>query len=203
MITSQTIKQLNSFVATSNSRNALGSDSDGVKTTQSYYNRIIKQCKKLAQLVAISWLEHEKAREIRQIFLDFKSNDFERRSQTYIDMVDLLTGKKGDLLEPWFPNDSFGATFDQEEIDYYLIQVKWDTFEGSLQEIPQPSVEQEGPYFIMVLPYPPKPSAENIDLDNPPEELEKWLKSPVNMSDPNQVITDPFPPDPYLPTTCS
>jgi len=94
MITSQSIKQLNSFVVTSNSRDALGSDSDGVKTAHSCYNRIIKQCKKFAQLVAISWLEHEKARQIRRIFLDFRSNDFERRSQTYIDMVDLLTGKK-------------------------------------------------------------------------------------------------------------
>jgi len=134
MITSQSIKQLNSFVVSTDTNKAFkasrASDSDGVKTTHSYYNRIIKQCKKLSQLVAISWLEHEKARQIRQIFLDFKSNDFERQSPTYIDMVHLLTGKKGDLLEPWFPDNSFGAIFDQEEIDYYLIQVKWDTLKG-------------------------------------------------------------------------
>jgi hypothetical protein len=204
MITSQSLKQLHSFVVSTDTNKASrASDSDGVKTTQNYYNRIVKQCKKLAQLVAISWIKHEKAEQIRRIFLDFKNNDFERQSQTYINMVHLLTGERRDLLEPWFPDHSFGAIFDQEEIDYFLLQVKWDTFEGSLQEIPQPSVEQEGPYFIMTLPYPPKPSAENIDFDNPPEELEKWLKSPVNMSDPNQIITDPFPPVPYLPTTCT
>ncbi|MFM7907202.1 MAG: hypothetical protein ACKPA9_19265, partial [Microcystis sp.] len=117
----------------------------------------------MAQLVAISWLEHEKARQIRRIFLHFKNNDFQRQSPTYIDMVDLLTGKKGDLLEPWFPDNSFGAIFDPTEINYFLIQVKWDTFEGSLQEITQPSVEQEGLFFIMTLPYPPKPSAENVN----------------------------------------
>ena len=209
MITSQSLKQLHSFVVSTHTNKAFkakasrASDSDGGKTTHNYYNRLLKQCKKLAQLVAISWIKHEKAEQIRRIFLDFKNNDFERQSQTYINMVKLLTGQRKDLLEPWFPDHSFGAIFDQEEIDYFLLQVKWDTFEGSLQEIPQPSVEQEGPYFIMTLPYPPKPSAENIDFDNPPEELEKWLKSPVNMSDPNQIITDPFPPVPYLPTTCT
>jgi hypothetical protein len=209
MITSQSLKQLHSFVVSTHTNKAFkakasrASDSDGGKTTHNYYNRLLKQCKKLAQLVAISWIKHEKAEQIRRIFLDFKNNDFERQSQTYINMVHLLTGERRDLLEHWFPDNSFGAIFDQEEIDYFLLQVKWDTFEGSLQEIPQPSVEQEGPYFIMTLPYPPKPSAENIDFDNPPEELEKWLKSPVNMSDPNQIITDPFPPVPYLPTTCT
>jgi hypothetical protein len=209
MITSQSLKQLHSFVVSTHTNKAFkakasrASDSDGGKTTHNYYNRLLKQCKKLAQLVAISWIKHEKAEQIRRIFLDFKNNDFERQSQTYINMVHLLTGERRDLLEPWFPDHSFGAIFDQEEIDYFLLQVKWDTFEGSLQEIPQPSVKQEGPYFIMTLPYPPKPSAENIDFDNPPEELEKWLKSPVNMSDPNQIITDPFPPVPYLPTTCT
>jgi len=211
MITSQSLKQLHSFVVSTHTNKAFkakashASHSYGGRTTHNYYNRLLKQCKKLAQLVAISWLEHEneEAEQIRRIFLDFKNNDFERQSQTYINMVKLLTGQRKDLLEPWFPDHSFGAIFDQEEIDYFLLQVKWDTFEGSLQEIPQPSVEQEGPYFIMTLPYPPKPSAENIDFDNPPEELEKWLKSPVNMSDPNQIITDPFPPVPYLPTTCT
>ncbi|MDB9423347.1 hypothetical protein PN437_00055 [Microcystis aeruginosa CS-564/01] len=156
--------------------------------------------KKLAQLVAISWLEHEKDRQIRRIFLDFKNNDFERQSPTYIDMVDLLTGKKGDLLEPWFPDNSFGAIFDPTEINYFLIQVKWDTFEGSLQEITQPSVEQERPFFIMTLPYPPKPSAENVNLDDVPR---TWLTSKVDVNNPNETVRDPFLPVPYLPTTCS
>jgi len=156
--------------------------------------------KKLAQLVAISWLEHEKARQIRRIFLHFKNNDFQRQSPTYIDMVDLLTGKKGDLLEPWFPDNSFGAIFDPTEINYFLIQVKWDTFEGSLQEITQPSVEQEGLFFIMTLPYPPKPSAENVNLDDVPR---PWLTSKVDVNNPNEIVRDLFPPVPYLPTTCS
>ncbi|NCT53034.1 MAG: hypothetical protein GPJ04_17995 [Microcystis aeruginosa G13-03] len=120
----------------------------------------------MAQLVAISWLEHEKkeAEQIRRIFLDFKNNDFERQSQ------------------------------------YFLIQVKWDTFEGSLQEIPQPSVKQEGPYFIMTLPYPPKPSAENINLNHV---LRAWLTSKVDVNKPQETVSDPFPPVPYLPTTCT
>jgi hypothetical protein len=206
MITSQSLKQLHSFVVSTDTNKASkakasrASDSDGVKTTHNYYNRIVKQCKKLSQLVAISWLEHENAQQIRRIFLDFKSNDFERRSQTYIDMVDLLTGKKGDLLEPWFPDNSFGAIFDPTEINYFLIQVKWDTFEGSLQEITQPSVEQEGPFFIMTLPYPPKPSAENVNLDDVPR---AWLTSKVDVNNPQETVSDPFPPVPYLPTTCS
>jgi hypothetical protein len=156
----------------------------------------------LAQLVAISWLEHEnkEAEQIRRIFLDFKNNDFERQSQTYINMVKLLTGQRKDLLEPWFPDHSFGAIFDQEEINYFLIQVKWDTFEGSLQEIPQPSVKQEGPYFIMTLPYPPKPSAENINLNRVPR---AWLTSKVDVNNPQETVSDPFPPVPYLPTTCT
>lgn len=209
MITSQSIKQLHSFVVSTDTdtnkvkaKASRASDSDGVKTTHNYYNRIVKQCKKLAQIVAISWLEHEheNALQIRRIFLHFKNNDFQRQSPTYTDMVDLLTGKKGDLLEPWFPNNSFGAVFDQEEIDYFLIQVKWDTFEGSLQEIPQPSLEQKGPFFIMTLPYPPKPSAENVNLDDVPRE---WLTSKVDVNNPNEIVSDPFPPVPYLPTTCS
>ncbi|NCR17603.1 MAG: hypothetical protein GPJ22_09885 [Microcystis aeruginosa LL13-03] len=156
----------------------------------------------MAQLVAISWLEHEKkeAEQIRRIFLDFKNNDFEGQSQTYINMVKLLTGQRKDLLEPWFPRDGFGAIFDQEEINYFLIQVKWDTFEGSLQEIPQPSVKQEGPYFIMTLPYPPKPSAENINLNHV---LRAWLTSKVDVNKPQETVSDPFPPVPYLPTTCT
>ncbi|MCA2712014.1 MAG: hypothetical protein IM473_12040 [Microcystis sp. M015S2] len=201
MITSQSLKQLHSFVVSTDTNKASrASDSDGVKTTQNYYNRIVKQCKKLAQLVAISWLEHENSEQIRWIFLHFKNNDFQRQSQTYIDMVDLLTGKKGDLLEPWFPDKSFGAIFDQEEIDYFLLQVKWDTFEGSLQEIPQPSLEQKGPFFIMTLPYPPKPSAENVNLNDVPR---AWLTSKVDVNNPNEIVSDPFPPVPYLPTTCS
>lgn len=201
MITSQSIKQLHSFVVSTNTEKAsLASDSDGVKTTQNYYNRIVKQCKKLSQLVAISWLEHENARQIRRIFLDFKNNDFERQSTTYIHRVDLLTGKKGDLLEPWFPNNSFGSIFDPKEINYFLIQVNWDTFEGSLREMTQPSVEQEGPFFIMTLPYPPKPSAENVNLDDVPL---AWLTSKVDVNNPNETVSDPFPPVPYLPTTCT
>jgi hypothetical protein len=196
MITSQSLKQLHSFVVSTDT------NSDGGKTTHNYYNRLLKQCKKLAQLVAISWLEHEneEAEQIRRIFLDFKNNDFERQSQTYINMVKLLTGQRKDLLEPWFPNDGFKAIFDQEEIKYFLIQVKWDTFEGSLQEIPQPSVEQEGPYFIMTLPYPPKPSAENINLNRVPR---AWLTSKVDVNNPQETVSDPFPPVPYLPTTCT
>ena len=203
MITSQSLKQLHSFVVSTDTNKAsLASDSDGGKTTHNYYNRLLKQCKKLAQLVAISWLEHEnkEAEQIRRIFLDFKNNDFERQSQTYINMVKLLTGQRKDLLEPWFPGDSFGAIFDQEEINYFLIQVKWDTFEGSLQEIPQPSVKQEGPYFIMTLPYPPKPSAENINLNHVPR---AWLTSKVDVNNPQETVSDPFPPVPYLPTTCT
>jgi hypothetical protein len=53
MITSQSLKQLHSFVVSTDT------NSDGGKTTHNYYNRLLKQCKKLAQLVAISWLEHE------------------------------------------------------------------------------------------------------------------------------------------------
>ncbi len=199
MITSQSLKQLHSFVVSTHTNKAF---SDGGRTTHDYYNRLLKQCKKLAQLVAISWLEHEKkeAEQIRRIFLDFKNNDFERQSQTYINMVKLLTGQRKDLLEPWFPGHSFGAIFDQEEINYFLIQVKWDTFEGSLQEIPQPSVKQEGPYFIMTLPYPPKPSAENINLNHV---LRAWLTSKVDVNKPQETVSDPFPPVPYLPTTCT
>jgi hypothetical protein len=199
MITSQSLKQLHSFVVSTDTNKAF---SDGGKTTHNYYNRLLKQCKKLAQLVAISWLEHEneEAEQIRRIFLDFKNNDFERQSQTYINMVKLLTGQRKDLLEPWFPDHSFGAIFDQEEIKYFLIQVKWDTFEGSLQEIPQPSVKQEGPYFIMTLPYPPKPSAENINLNHVPR---AWLTSKVDVNNPQETVSDPFPPVPYLPTTCT
>jgi hypothetical protein len=203
MITSQSLKQLHSFVVSTHTNKAShASHSYGGRTTHNYYNRLLKQCKKLAQLVAISWLEHEneEAEQIRRIFLDFKNNDFERQSQTYINMVKLLTGQRKDLLEPWFPDHSFGAIFDQEEIKYFLIQVKWDTFEGSLQEIPQPSVKQEGPYFIMTLPYPPKPSAENINLNHVPR---AWLTSKVDVNNPQETVSDPFPPVPYLPTTCT
>lgn len=103
---------------------------------------------------------------------------------------DLLTGK----------TDLFGMIFEPEEIKDYLIQIDWSSFEGSVVDNPQPTIEQKPPYFIINLPYPPRP--DNFNLNMQDEDLQAWLDEEVNVNSPEEV-TNPFPPIPYLPQTTS
>jgi hypothetical protein len=146
--------------------------------------KFVKQSKLLSQLLTKSWYDDQKGQAIRAIILN--------KDQNERDFTDLLSGKKSEL---------FGKIFDDEEIKLYSFVINWDVFEGSMTENHQAMIQQKPPYFTLNLPYPPKPSDSNLDLDN--EDFKKWLNSTVDINDDNVQVTDPFPPIPYLPlTTC-
>jgi hypothetical protein len=146
--------------------------------------KFVKQSKLLSQLLAKSWYNDPKGQAIRDIILSKDRNEQ--------DFIDLLSGKKAEL---------FGKIFDDDEIKLYSFKIDWNVFEGSMTENHQAMIKQKPPYFTLNLPYPPKPSDSNLDLDN--EDFKKWLNSQVDIDDDNVTVTDPFPPIPYLPlTTC-
>lgn len=181
MITSQAIRNY--------SRTAESRAKDGKVRElphRKYYDRIAKQSKKLSQLIVSSWGDDDNAKKIREIFLNFINTD--PQGEAYAKMRQLLTGKSG----------LFGKVFEEEEIDDYLIQVDWSAFEGSIGESKQPSEDQKPPYFILTLPYPPKPHDFNLDMQD--EALQSWLNEEVHINIPGEV-TNPFPPVPYLPQT--
>jgi hypothetical protein len=153
-------------------------------------HRAVKQSKKLSQLIAISWGDDQKAGEIRKIFLNFYNTSLGKQDEAYQEMKNLLSGQKPELFE---------KIFDEDEIEDYFIQITWDSFEGSVTDMPQAIMKQQPPFFILTLPYPPKPSDFNYQNEN----LQKWLKELVNVDDSSQKVTNPFPPIPYVPqTTC-
>lgn len=159
--------------------------------------RIIKQSKKLSQLIAISWGNDARAREIREIFLNFSNTEAGESNPAYQEFLDLLTGEKcGSNGEPLF-----GKIFDKDnEIEYYTFEIAWDAFEGVMTEHPQPISNQRPPFFHIILPYPPKPSEVNLQYDN--QEFQQWLNTPVDV-DGDEEVDNPFPPIPYIPlSTC-
>lgn len=165
------------------------------KEYRKYYQRVVKQSKKLSQIIVRSWHDDEKAQKIRKIFLDFHKVDT-KNHQAYHEMEKLLTGKITELGEVCSE-----PVFDETEIDNYLIKIDWDAFEGSVVDNFQPGTNQKPPYFVLTVPYPPRPDKFNIDMND--ESLQKWLKDKVEINNLEETVNNPFPPIPYLPqSTC-
>ena len=154
-----------------------------------YYERIVKQSKKISQLIIRSWQDDKEAKIIRKIFLNFNNTDSD--GEAYEKMKELLTGGRLDLC---------GKVFEEEEFEYYLIRIDWDSFKGSLTDNHQPSKHQKPPYFVLTLPYPPRPNDFNLNMQD--KALQSWLNEEVDI-DSEEEVTNPFPPVPYLPQTTS
>jgi hypothetical protein len=151
-----------------------------VDSANLFANNILRQTKKLSQLIAYSWLENEKARKIREIFRRATADDSELKQ--------LLTGQFPDLwCEP---------IFTESEVALYSFQINWDTFIGTLIEEQQAIMAQCPPYFRVNLPYPPRPALGETTVTL--EQIQEWADSPLEF-DENGTVKNPFPPYPYIP----
>ncbi|MEQ8754053.1 MAG: hypothetical protein RID09_11120 [Coleofasciculus sp. G1-WW12-02] len=142
---------------------------------ETLFSLLSKQCKLLSQLIATSWLNGEKATQIREIFRKAKREDDS-------DLKDLLTGKKSELWDQ--------PIFDETEIDRYEFEITLDSFEGSLIETGKVS-----PAFKMTLPYPPRPALGELTVTY--AEIEEWVKEPI--VEENGITKDFVPPSLYIP----
>jgi hypothetical protein len=187
MITSQYIRSL--------AKLASSQDASSLQEIDSLFNAkgYLLRSKQLAQLVARSWTNQPNGTDIREIFLNFIDADCTRTDSeafnlhpSYKKMEDLLSGKLPYYNTPIFtPN----------ELDQFIIEIAWDSFEGGIKDIPQGRPRIGNRFFILSIPYPPKPDAENLKLTD--EKFLGWL----NNESYDDLITDPFPPIPYVPST--
>ncbi|MEQ8385806.1 MAG: hypothetical protein RH949_25950 [Coleofasciculus sp. A1-SPW-01] len=157
-----------------------------IQNYESFVHQWLKQSKLLSQLIASAWLEGEKATQIREIFTSFSTghDDSELRA--------LLTGQKPDLWNK--------CIFDPDEIQIYRFEVSWETFDGKVIDNHQAVLDQKPPYFTIVLPFPPRPALSEFTVTL--DQIQSWVNAPIQ-EDGNGLIENPFPPYPYIPTTCS
>jgi hypothetical protein len=168
------------------------SDADKATTTtkhpfcdhETFVRQWLTKAKLLSQVIASSWLEGEKAANVRKIFTQFSTGHNDS------DLKDLLTGKKPELWDK--------RVFDDNEIKMYQFEVSWDTFEGKILEHHQAVPDQKPPYFTIVLPYPPRPALSEFTVTL--DKIQNWVNAPIE-EDEDGLIKNPYPPYPYIPTT--
>jgi hypothetical protein len=172
---------------------SLGDADKGTTTTEhpfcnhkSMAQQWLKQAKLLSQLIASSWLEGEKAANIRKIFTQFSTGHDDSELKA------LLTGQKPEVWDK--------PIFDDHEIEMYQFEVSWDTFEGKIIDHHQAVLNQKPPYFTMLLPYPPRPALNEFTVTL--DKIQDWVNSPIE-EDERGLIKNPYPPYPYIPTTSS
>lgn len=147
---------------------------------ETFVNQLLKQSRLLSQLIASSWLDGDRAKQIREIFNKATGHDDSELRQ-------LLTGKKPNLWEQ--------CIFDDDEIDLYEFKISWNSFKGKLNENAQAVMSQTPPYFTMTLPYPPRPALGEFTVTY--DQIEEWATSTIEEE--NGVIKNPFPSYPYIP----
>ena len=183
-----------------------------------FYQRTLKQSKKLSQLIVKSWdPEDEEGKTIRVLFINF-DNTAPATDPLYEAMQHLLTGQEVKFSIPPKPrkgqeqkhytipkaksDDNYRNIFNKDEILEYRIRVDCNTLEGSVIDSFTSGDIEQPPFFILNLPYPGR------TIEIPPlfankfeNGLQKWLNEPVNVNDPNIPLENPFAPSPYLPQT--
>jgi hypothetical protein len=147
---------------------------------ETFANQLLKKCRLFSQLIATSWLDGDKAKQIRDIFTKATGPDDS-------EFRDLCTGRKPEL---WAQ-----SIFDDDEIDLYRFKISWDSFEGALIEHAQAIKAQTPPYFTMTVPYPPRPVLGEFTVTY--EQIEKWATSKEESNE--GLLSNPFPPYPYIP----
>lgn len=153
---------------------------------ETFAQAMLRKTKLISQLIARSWLEDDTATQIREIFTQFATGHDDS------DLRELFTGRKPELWDK--------RIFDDDEILTYRFEISWDTFEGKVSENHQAVLEQQPPYFTVVLPYPPRPVLNEFTVT--PDQIQKWLNSPIEQ-DEHGLIKNPYPPYPYIPTSTS
>lgn len=163
---------------------------DNVNNYEIFIQRLLTQTKQISQMIARSWYGDDKGNAIRDILLGTKAKT---REEAERDLNDLLVGKKQDADgEPLVPQ-----IFNQAELELYAITINWDSFLGELTEDIGAVVNNEPPFFHLILPYPPKPTEFNVTQ----QELQEWVNS--QGCDEQGIPTKPFPTSPYIPlSTC-
>jgi hypothetical protein len=167
-------------------------------TIDRYVGRLMKQCKKISQIIARSWMEDEQAYQLRDYFINPGNEDAPDGR------LKELFGNKDGLLLKIFPNYK-EPVFDEYELrEVYSFYVSWDIWEGSINEIAKPSTEQGKYYFNVVIPYPPRPQLCKSTVTM--EQLDSWVKQAVTDENGNILIDKDhqiYPPYPYIPpSTC-
>jgi hypothetical protein len=166
--------------------------------TDQFVLRLLKQCKKISQIIARSWMEDEQAYQLRDYFInpgDGKAPDSRLKE---------LFGNNNGLLLEVFPNYK-EPVFDEYELSQvYGFSVSWADWAGSINEIPKPSIVQDKYYFNVIIPYPPRPQLCESTVTM--EQLKTWVQQEVTDERGNFLIDDEhqvYPPYPYIPpSTC-
>jgi hypothetical protein len=155
--------------------NGVANDNTVVSSGESFrefiYKDLASRMKKLSQLIAKSWLPEDSKitpnpKEIKEVFCNaHKSEEEMEKLKNFLIENEILSPGDKDLLE---------------------IVVDWSTFYGKVE------LNDLASKIVQVIPYPPKPSKENLSL----KEIKAW----VNNTNEKEII----PPSPYIPltTTC-
>lgn len=124
-----------------------------------WMRRLVRQSKKLSQLIAASWMTEEsdypgesrpviqlkiaKAKAIQNIFIGLRVGSPEHSQQCYKALEQLFLGKKyldsSECPEHKSKSDRllWGKIFDQKELGRYQFDITWNSFDGKLIEHPQ------------------------------------------------------------------
>ena len=168
MITTQTIRN---FAAIYNDGTKSTDESPTDSSNDSdpgglWIERLVRQSKKLSQLIATSWMTEEadypgedkdevkwkiaKAKAIRKIFLDlrvgnqptYKQDAYSKLEQLFLGKAELDAQDCPDAAADSDKKILFGKIFDPKELERYQFEITWNAFDGKLIEHPQVSMKQ-------------------------------------------------------------
>lgn len=171
--------------------------------------QLMKQGKQLSQLVARSWMGDEIALQLKNIFIDPRGDDGSADGKLKQLLGDDGTGEFRELLLSIFHDYELPIFSEYELTKVYSFSISWETWEGSLEDIKQPWIDQgqgKNFYFNIVIPYPPRPELgeSTITLG----QLEDWVAQDVTDEQGALLIGEHdgktytvFPPYPYIPPT--